>query len=294
MMRTTHSKSRGFTLIELLVVIAIIAILAAILFPVFAQAREQARKTSCLSNNKQIGMAVLMYVQDYDETFPFATESSTSQNVFYTWQDLTEPYIKSWGIMIDPDSIHRNPDPNSFDPQTENYGVIPRASAFGLTSWTDDYYSSGAPTQFDGVFGLACDPNGGGFGCAASGYFSGSSDAAVARPSETSLATDAGNWDDWLGVYGPGGGIGGHELHYCSMWYNTTQGDFEPYNRFGPIARHQRTAGDECNSLRLNGGYIVTVFTDGHAKAVQSGQFYKTDTTLVPGSQVYRNLWPEN
>src|SRR2546421_5402943 len=69
-MKVDRTKA-GFTLIELLVVIAIIAILAAILFPVFARAREAARKTTCLSNLKNIGLAALMYVQDYDEQFPW-------------------------------------------------------------------------------------------------------------------------------------------------------------------------------------------------------------------------------
>lgn len=74
-----HPK-RGFTLIELLVVIAIIAILAAILFPVFARAREQARKTTCLSNLKQMGTAMLMYVQDYDETYPWLMQDGRNND----------------------------------------------------------------------------------------------------------------------------------------------------------------------------------------------------------------------
>src|SRR5205085_6331083 len=87
---------RGFTLIELLVIIAIIAILAAILFPVFAQAREKGRQATCTSNNKQIGLAILMYASDYDETFPFAG------NPRVTWHQLVEPYVKV-GVVKNPD-----------------------------------------------------------------------------------------------------------------------------------------------------------------------------------------------
>src|SRR5258707_14483040 len=80
-MASLHAKNHvGFTLIELLVVIAIIAILAAILFPVFAQARAKARQTSCLSNTRQISTAVLMYSQDYDETLPGYRFSQTGSN----------------------------------------------------------------------------------------------------------------------------------------------------------------------------------------------------------------------
>ncbi len=93
---TVHkSARRGFTLIELLVVIAIIAILAAILFPVFAQAREKARATTCLSNEKQIGLAIIQYVQDYDETFPLSEFAANTASPGYTWENAIQPYVKA-------------------------------------------------------------------------------------------------------------------------------------------------------------------------------------------------------
>jgi len=90
-------KRTGFTLIELLVVIAIIAILAAILFPVFAKAREKARQTSCLSNNKQLGLAFIQYVQDYDERYPGTPAYGDG------WAGLIYPYVKSTGVYNCPD-----------------------------------------------------------------------------------------------------------------------------------------------------------------------------------------------
>jgi prepilin-type N-terminal cleavage/methylation domain-containing protein/prepilin-type processing-associated H-X9-DG protein len=122
--QSPHKPMRGFTLIELLVVIAIIAILAAILFPVFGRARENARRSSCQSNLKQIGLGMMQYTQDYDERFPPALDgpwggpykqaqsgtpggiyqSSDGANGGYinTWMDMIFPYIKSVQIFACP------------------------------------------------------------------------------------------------------------------------------------------------------------------------------------------------
>ena len=99
---------RGFTLIELLVVIAIIAILAAILFPVFARAREKARQTSCLSNLKQIGLSLLMYTQDYDEVLPPSGQYVTPDILFdpnvgrMYWFLLVYPYVNNANVFSCP------------------------------------------------------------------------------------------------------------------------------------------------------------------------------------------------
>ena len=145
----TRSEHHGFTLIELLVVIAIIAILAAILFPVFAQAREKARTISCLSNFKQVGLAVEMYKTDYDGTWPIWWNGVDQAHVEVTgygrcWGGVLDPYTKNNQIRKCPSDPF--PTPAGYPPGPTSPSNIMALAVQSMTSNRNIQYDDNKPT----------------------------------------------------------------------------------------------------------------------------------------------------
>lgn len=133
----------GFTLIELLVVIAVIAILAAILFPAFAQAREKARETTCLSNLKQIGTGVIMYLQDWDGTYPLnrlyaLPGGATCGQKVLTWKTETLPYVKNIEVYRCPSNPANRQLDETQGAESLGYPAFPISYSYnGAVLWTD-------------------------------------------------------------------------------------------------------------------------------------------------------------
>jgi prepilin-type N-terminal cleavage/methylation domain-containing protein/prepilin-type processing-associated H-X9-DG protein len=269
--RTAFSprESSAFTLIELLVVIAIIAILAAILFPVFAQARNKARQISSLSNAKQIGLGVLMYIQDYDEAFPTTSfwEQETDGVTFTgSWIERVAPYIKSIPIFIAPgDGAAKAVPPDTWGPRISYAANGLRIVAFGAN---DDW-------NFRGIIPLH---NRNWDNIVARNL------AALTRPTDTILLGEkfsddiVSNVANWAGPSWVDGNVSKFPVPVLSADSNTNDDihDFnETYcglipNGARPEAKYPRGKNGGASAKFNEQGNFV--FADGHAKAMRPAQ----------------------
>ncbi len=259
------SRRRGFTLIELLVVIAIIAILAAILFPVFAQAREKARQISCLSNEKQIGLGILQYQQDYDEhmipawsnNVPLYRDNGQVYRCYSSWTILVQPYVKSKPLFQCSDQKD--------------------LSTIGTISSRQLLYA-GYGLNY-GYLGTYAPDNS---GCYGGNYWNPISLAAINRPAQTVMIADSVgiNWADAAhqNVYVPDGSTIDPPDAYFSkdgVFFGSGWGNDDPLTTYydfpglgGVSARH---VGGTYVKNQLPTGLVNTTFCDGHCKAYTVG-----------------------
>jgi prepilin-type N-terminal cleavage/methylation domain-containing protein/prepilin-type processing-associated H-X9-DG protein len=286
-----RTRKTGFTLIELLVVIAIIAILAAILFPVFAQAREKARAISCLSNGKQIGLGLAMYVQDYDEQMPAAFASIPPVNNgtcgTIAYENQIAPYVKNKQIYVCPsDALPRGGDGCFWDgndcaPSASNCNAGKQIRSFG--------YVGNINTEQGDAAGQSPDPNTGmsaWAGTNSGGYSIASFDA----PSDTISIVESWAAD---GPNGPNATQG--DAFYGSAWGDLFTG-CDTYKLAGRTANPPQSPGDnyvgtcapQYQPTPGNGGLPTKghtnmgnyIFADGHAKAQRWGQVRQNDFYL--------------
>lgn len=283
-----RTRRAAFTLIELLVVIAIIAILAAILFPVFAQAREKARQTSCLSNMKQVNLSVMMYTQDYDETFPIHGLFDFDNQFGGTggpqgWMRKIAPYMKNlqvtWcpsdsGPTVAYDRIQGVP----WGPM-ESYAANALINVKGITA------NDNSASRLLGVFGLTTNYGTGPFVQTL---------AAITRPAETisvgeKYSSDVQYTDyNWLGVNSvdiwptavflvdfdaPGGGPSSYLSQGAGIPDGTRPDGKYPLGKDGSVSAHHANMSNFA-------------FADGHVKAMRPVQ-----TNPDPVNRPQDNMW---
>jgi prepilin-type N-terminal cleavage/methylation domain-containing protein/prepilin-type processing-associated H-X9-DG protein len=239
-------KSRGaksaFTLIELLVVIAIIAILAAILFPVFAQARAKARQAACLSNTKQIGLGLQMYAQDYDEVLPFDgyvpwCGSTDGRRVTHPkWMDMMYPYIKNTQVFTCPDNPGDSVGRQKFVYQPPTCTGT-RATQYG-TYVLNGAYPAMTAVSARGPAGRAL--------------------AEIAAPADTLFVTETGDWSA--------------NRNAVTGWTANPR-----FVAGSPAQLRTRIGGVDYSVANLyHAGGMNNVFTDGHAKWFRGEKLIET------------------
>jgi prepilin-type N-terminal cleavage/methylation domain-containing protein/prepilin-type processing-associated H-X9-DG protein len=248
----------GFTLIELLVVVGIIAILAAILFPVFAQAREKARQSYCLSNLQQMGMAMTLYTDDQDGYYPPVIGRIGRRPVGFdsSWMDFLSPYLKSQGAFIDPSS-------GAPDDPLHNYAMVPTMRSQGY----DAISLTVAP------WGTALWEGEGGYSGQPLGWYRleapSRNVAEIARPTETVLICDH-RYFEW--------GVKDQQMRY-------------------PAPRHIREQNIQLSGGHsAPSGLINSVFADGHVKGMKHQMFWEIlpnySRHFGAPLGVYRHFWP--
>lgn len=276
---------QGFTLIELLVVIAIIAILAAILFPVFQKVRENARAASCESNLKQLALSFSMYTNDSDGAYPIAFEwDSNWQSSSQSWIGKVLPYVKSYQVFACPDDPDGNqaghPNPAaSWMSSNQGYGVSYVVNAY-YGAWNSGFTEQGI-SPVTGQSSWLQQTN---------------SESKVNRPSDTVLLTEKFNadvynspeqktdccaWGNWSGYAGPNSFIAGSAMQGTNVAaYEIPDGTKPASNRF-PQGPNGAVSAHHSNNTRAN-----FAFADGHVKSM-----VPSATDPDPVNQPQNNMW---
>jgi prepilin-type N-terminal cleavage/methylation domain-containing protein len=303
-------KKRAFTLIELLVVIAIIAILAAILFPVFAQAKRAAKATVALSDAKEMGLAQLMYTNDYDDNFSPAVEFETAWAVM-PWNYLQQPYMKNWSILLDPTGpLTAQSEASSANNGDEMaiyglWGMGPRLSAtkgvynlgmtFGQGSPAGAAMTGGKIWKYEGIAGVGNAPG-------YTMYWMAYQQQDVASYTTTSVASPS----DQVMI--------AQSSNYDFLWSEDSADQFGllfgscPSNSYGcdnvvsaPVARARDNDGPTVGFNTLSPfftpnpamptGMTIWCGADGHAKTTPWRQLMGTTITTSSGTYI-KAFWP--